>query len=515
MTRRVSALAVVLTLAAGCAPKSTSPATPAPPYASRPGVGALRVDLAAYLSQPTFANAVWGVSIRSLDTGEALFEQNPHTLLMPASNMKVVTCAVAAERLGWTRTFETRLVAAGPIEQGVLKGDLVIEGTGDPSFAGRPSQGVSVIDEWGDTLRTAGITDIDGRIVGNDNAFDDDGLGQGWAWDNLAYGYSTPAGGLAFNENVVLLTFKPAAHPGEPATLDVNPDVGGLAVEQRVTTGEPDSRTSLEYRRLPGTDVLAVTGSIAVNRQVVRQTVSVDNPTLFLAGALRRALVVRGIGISGDAVDIDDLRPQPPPGGSQGGAALAPTPATVLLTHVSPPLADIITVTLKVSQNMYADTLLRLIGTTATGDLRAGSATAGKAVIEEQLSAWGIDADRFVLADGSGLSRYNYLSAAVVADVLTKMYMDGRHRQAFLDALPIAGVDGSISGRMKGTKAEGNARAKTGSIAHARALSGFVTTADGEPLVFSMIANNFNVPQAEVDAAIDRAVARLAGFRRR
>lgn len=187
----------------------------------------------------------------------------------------------------------------------------------------------------------------------------------------------------------------------------------------------------------------------------------------------------------------------------------------VLLTHVSPPLAEIIKVTLKVSQNLYADTLLRLVGTTVTGTAPAGSASAGQAAIEEQLKAWHIEADRYVLADGSGLSRYNYLSASMVADVLTAMYADDRYRRPFLDALPIAGVDGTIAARMKGTKAENNARAKTGSIAHARALSGFVTSADGEPLVFSMIVNNFNVPQAEADAVIDRAVARLAEFRRR
>jgi D-alanyl-D-alanine carboxypeptidase/D-alanyl-D-alanine-endopeptidase (penicillin-binding protein 4) len=261
--------------------------------------------------------------------------------------------------------------------------------------------------------------------------------------------------------------------------------------------------------------VLTITGSIALNRKEARQTVSVDNPTLFLAGALRRALVARGIRVAGDVADVDDLP------ADQGERVPADSPAqaipgsTVLLTHVSPPLAEIIKVTLKVSQNMYADTLLRLIGTTADGGGPKGSARAGQAVVEQQLQAWGIQRDRYILADGSGLSRYNYLSASVLADVLTKLYGDERHRQAFLDALPIAGVDGTISSRMKGTRAENNARAKTGSIANARALSGFVTTAEGEPLVFSMIVNNFNVPQADADAVIDRAVARLADFRRR
>ncbi|MEW5981737.1 MAG: D-alanyl-D-alanine carboxypeptidase/D-alanyl-D-alanine-endopeptidase [Acidobacteriota bacterium] len=517
MRQRVFALALVLALAAGCTRRPAPDLVPALPAEPRPGLGALRVDLAACFAPARFANAVWGVSVRSLATGEVLFERNPRTLLMPASNMKVITAAVAAERLGWTHTFETRLVAAGPIEQGTLMGDLIVEGTGDPSFAGRPGERTSVVDAWAEQLLAAGLTTVEGRIVGDDNALGDEGLGQGWAWDYLAYGYATPAGGLAFNENVVLLTLRPGPRPGDPAVLVLTPDVGGIAVDHRVTTGDNDSRVSLNLRRMPGSGILRVTGSIPANRQEVRQTVSVDNPTLFLAEALRRALVSRGVDVAGGAADIDTLPapPRPADAGHPASPVSARAGSTVLLTHVSPPLADIIKVMLKVSQNMYADTLLRVIGTTADGDrLPAGTADAGQAVVEDTLNTWGIEPRRYVLADGSGLSRYNYLSTDVLVDVLTRMYADERHRQAFLEALPIAGVDGTIAGRMKGTRAEGNARAKTGSIAHARALSGFVTTAEGEPVVFSMMVNNFNVPQSEADAVIDRAVARLANFRR-
>lgn len=514
-TLRPVALALILVAAAGCAPRTVTPTVHPPGGGPKPGLGWLRTDLAACFAPVAFDNAVWGVAVRSLASGEVLFERNPRTLLMPASNMKLVTAAVAAARLGWTRTLETRLVAAGPIEHGVLKGDLLIEGSGDPSFAGRPGPGPSVVDDWAGHLAAAGITAVEGRIVGNDDALYDEGLGRGWAWDNLAYGYSTPAGGLAFNENAVLITVTPGPAAGTPAVVTLVPDVGVPEVTSVVTTGEAGSRTSLDYRRFPGSNALTIAGSIALDRKEARQTVSVDNPTVFLAAALRRALVARGITVRGEAVDADSLAVSPVRADADATPPSGPPARMVLLTHVSPPLAEIIKVTLKVSQNMYADTLLRLVGTTVTGTDPVGSASAGQAAIEEQLKAWQIEADRYVLADGSGLSRYNYLSASMVADVLTAMYADERYRQPFLDALPIAGVDGTIAARMKGTKAENNARAKTGSIAHARALSGFVTSADGEPLVFSMIVNNFNVPQAEADAVIDRAVARLAEFRRR
>ena len=122
--------------------------------------------------------------------------------------------AAAAERLGWDFTFTTKVVAAGPVEDGVLKGDLVVVGSGDPSLGGRPTEGPSVLERWADQIRAKGITRIDGRIIGDDNVFDDEGLGQGWAWDYLAYGYATPVGGLDFNENVVRLSFTPGAAGG-------------------------------------------------------------------------------------------------------------------------------------------------------------------------------------------------------------------------------------------------------------------------------------------------------------
>jgi D-alanyl-D-alanine carboxypeptidase/D-alanyl-D-alanine-endopeptidase (penicillin-binding protein 4) len=218
-------------------------------------------------------------------------------------------------------------------------------------------------------------------------------------------------------------------------------------------------------------------------------------------GAFRQALLSHGVDVAGGAVDADAL-PAPPD----------VTGAETLVSYTSPPLSEIAKVLLKVSQNLYADTLLKAIGRPAGG----GPATTseGRKVLREVLQGWGIAPEQYLQADGSGLSRYNYLTADVLVTVLTRMYADDRHLEPFITALPVAGVDGTIGGRMRDTKAQGNARAKTGSIANARALSGYVTSADGEPLVFSMIVNNFNAPATQANAIIDRAVVRLAEFRR-
>jgi serine-type D-Ala-D-Ala carboxypeptidase/endopeptidase (penicillin-binding protein 4) len=501
MTRRIAAAAVVLAIGAGCA-QQPRPATAPTAVVPKRGVKALRADLAGAFGAPAFSNAVWGVVVRSLRTGETLYAHQPRTFLMPASNMKVVTMAVAAERLGWDFTFQTRVVASGIIDGlGVLHGDLVIIGSGDPSLGGRPTSGPAIVDAWADEIRAAGITAIDGRVIGDDNAFDDEALGAGWAWDYLSASYAAPMGGLEFNEDVVQIVLTPGAAAGDPVTAEVRPDTSGLKVSVAAQTGAGNAELDVNLSRLPGSRTLRVTGTIPLGRAPVARTVSVDNPTIFAAGALRRALVARGVPVSGEAVDIDTLPAAP-------DLSSAPT----LVTYTSPALAEIGKVLLKVSQNLYADTILKRLGAPAAGG--AATTSAGLKAVQEVLGRWGIAPDRYLQVDGSGLSRYNYLTADVVASVLAHVASDERLRAAFADGLPVAGVDGTLANRMKGTKAQGNARAKTGSIANARALSGYVASAEGEPLVFSMIVNNFNVPQSEADAIMDRAVVRLAEFRR-
>ena len=490
-----------MTLLAGCAQKPKPTVEPQKPVAPKRGVKALKADLASYYGAPAFQNAVWGVLVRSLATGETLYSLNPGTFLMPASNMKVVTMAAAAERLGWAFTFTTKVVATGPVEAGVLKGDLVVIGGGDPSLGGRPTEGPSIVERWADQIRAKGITRIEGRIVGFDNVFDDEGLGQGWAWDYLAYDYATPVSGLDFNENVVRLSFTPGSAAGDPVAVTARPDGGGLTIEAAVTTAATDGTSDVHVVRHPGSRTLGVTGSVPAGKTDVTQSVSVENPTEFMVSAFRHAILGRGIEVAGGAIDADAL-PAPPD----------VTGAETLVSHTSPPLSEIGKVLLKASQNLYADALLKAIGRPADG----GPATTreGRKVLSEVLQGWGVAPEQYLQADGSGLSRYNYLTADVLVTVLTRMFADDRHYEPFITALPVAGVDGTIASRMKNTKAQGNARAKTGSIANARALSGYVTSADGEPLVFSMIVNNFNAPATQANAVIDRAVVRLAEFRR-
>jgi D-alanyl-D-alanine carboxypeptidase/D-alanyl-D-alanine-endopeptidase (penicillin-binding protein 4) len=443
----------------------------------------------------------WAVDVRSLDTGEQLYTRDAERLMMPASNMKILTTAGAAEILGWDYRFTTTLEASAPIDAGVLKGDLFIRGSGDPTINARDGRAPAVLAEWAAALRALGIEKIDGRVVGDDQAFDDEGIGQGWAWDYLQFGYAAPVGALEFNENMAALTVSAGAEAGQAADVGLSGGAG-LRLQTNVRTVAAGTDTAISYRRRLDAPVLEVSGTIAVGAPADHRTVAVVNPTIFFAQALKDALVERHIAVTGAAVDMDDIAGELPLSADR----------RVLASTTSPTLGEIATVLMKVSQNLYAETLVKAVGA-ARGGL--GTFEGGSAAIRGTLTSWGIPDDGYVMADGSGLSRYNYVTAATLTSVLARMYQDPKHREPFMATLPVAGKDGTVNSRLRRTRAEGNARAKTGSISNVRALSGYVRTRDGEMLVFSILANDFVIPSATVTWMADLAVEHLANFTRR
>ncbi len=208
------------------ATRGTPDAVPAPVQPT--AVEQLRAELDKLFRAPAFDRMLWGIQIQSLTTGEILYGLNATKLVMPASNMKIVTLAAAAERLGWDYAFETKLVATGPIERGVLEGDLEIVGSGDPTINGRSGSATAVFEDWAARLREAGISAIDGRIIADDRAFDDQSLGAGWSWDYLVYGYAARVTALQYNENVAQIAVRPGSSPGAAATVSVRPEGTGL-----------------------------------------------------------------------------------------------------------------------------------------------------------------------------------------------------------------------------------------------------------------------------------------------
>jgi D-alanyl-D-alanine carboxypeptidase/D-alanyl-D-alanine-endopeptidase (penicillin-binding protein 4) len=501
------AAAVVLAAATGCgthAAPQTAPVEPRSVQASAAALRDLQAQLSTVFNAPIMAHAAWGVHVRSLDRGDVLFAHDAGKLMMPASNMKILTLAAAAERLGWDHRFTTTLETAAAVDNGILRGDLFVRGGGDPTISTRDKRNQLLFDEWAGALRSAGITSIEGRIIGDDQAFDDEGVGPGWSWDYLEAGYAAPIGALQYNENTADLVAAAGGAVGDPAVLQLSPG-SGLTIVNRVSTVEAgtDLRGSITVQRRIDRPVIEVSGTIPLGAPAITRTVAVINPTLFFAQSLKDALIARGIMVAGEAADLDEVAVE-----LTNGEA---SDRRVLVSTASAPLRDVATTLMKVSQNQYAETFLKATGGAGGG---LGTTNAGRRAAAETFANWGIAPDGYVMSDGSGLSRYNYIAPATITTILARMYDDPRHRDAFRATLPIAGKDGTISARMRRSLAEGNAAAKTGSIANVRSLSGYVKTRSGEILAFSILANDFVIPAATVNWIADLAVEILASFSR-
>lgn len=504
--RRILPLALALSTSLACAgnrPPVAGPPAQVSEKASRAALQDLRQQLTTIFNAPVMAHGTWGVEVRSLDRGDILFAHNAGKLMMPASNMKILTLAAAAERLGWDFRFTTTLETSGVVEAGVLHGDLIVRSNGDPTMSTREKRGARVFDEWAAALKAMGITGIDGRIIGDDQAFDDEGVGPGWSWDYLEAGYAAPSGALQYNENTADLTTAPGAVIGDPIVVQLAPG-SGFTVTNRAITGEgADSgrRGAINVVRRIDRPELEISGMVPLGAPSASRVVAVINPTLFFAQSLKDGLIARGIPVTGDAADGDDVAGEPDMAAER----------RVLVTTSSPSLREIGTVLMKVSQNQYAETLLKALGA-ASGGL--GTTGAGRRAAVQTFTEWGIPTDGYVMSDGSGLSRYNYIAPSTITMILARMHQDPKHREAFAATLPIAGKDGTIGSRLRKTRAEGNAIAKTGSIANVRSLSGYVRTRTGELLAFSILANDFILPAATVNYIADVAVEALANLAR-
>ncbi len=503
------AVCVLGLLAAGCATRvpatpgetpagrrggAAAPGAVAPPAEGAAAVQALRADLVAATALPGVRHGAWGVVVESLDRRERLFELNPRTLLIPASTAKLVSVASAAEAVGWDYTFLTELHATGPIEDGVLKGDLVVVGHGDPTWSGPAGADVSALAQ----VLAGKVTRIEGLIVADDDQVEEPRPQLAWTWDDLGYPTGAVFGALNADQNVTGLRVLAGAAEGQPTTMVPDPNAAGRALVNRTATGAPGSRAFIWPEQRPGETPLTVAGSVPAGGPAARLAVAVGNPTLWFAQRLRGALVAAGVQVPGGAFDVDDIRPRP-----------VLTAETLIAGHMSSPLSAIVRPLLKDSINLYAEAVMRLNAVPA--DVPTNDAALGG--LRARLTAWNVPPDGVQLVDGSGLSRRSVIAPEALLAVLARMH-DPTGRSPFVAALPVAGVDGSLARRMKGTAAEGRVLAKTGTMSNIRTLAGYATTAEGEHLAFVILLNNFEGTGTEATDAVDRMAVRIASFRR-
>jgi D-alanyl-D-alanine carboxypeptidase/D-alanyl-D-alanine-endopeptidase (penicillin-binding protein 4) len=521
----------------------------APPKKPVKNQSLLQAQIEAIIHQPGMASAHWGIDVFDVQTGKAIYSLNPDHLFLPASNVKLLTTAAALALAGTDYRVHTTIETTGKLESdGRLLGDLVIVGRGDANISGRVlpyqlkteriSPPTQALEELADQIVRKGIKIVDGDLIGDDTFYSAQRYGEGWAYDDLQWIDGAPVSALTFNDNVLFIRIHPGQQVGDQALVTLDPETTYYEVDNRILTGAPTMARKIGMHRDPGSLKVMLWGSLPLNDPGLSEAVSIEDPAEFSAHLLRNILERRGITITGRARArhgslaqfFDQAQPQPGPDaaptgrqccpGINGPAAspgpapppVIPTgPAQVLAEHISLPLLEDIRVTNKTSQNLHAELLLRLIGRLKNGD---GSFEGGVAARREFLLKAGLASDEFFLLDGSGLSRRDLITPAAIVHLL--LYATNHPwGAAYEQTLPVAGVDGSLADRFVNTPAGGLIHAKTGTLSHTNALSGYGETRSGRRFVFSIFCNNHNLPSSKVIAAIDSIVVLLVSEGRR
>lgn len=485
----------------------TVPETTAASMAAPKTSEELRARIREVLQRPELAPAQVAVKVASLDTGRTLFEENASKLMLPASNMKLYTVAAALDRLSPDFRFKTSVYApAAPDATGTVRGDLVIYGRGDPTFAASLNGGdyFKAIDTLAERIAASGLKRVEGDLVGDESFFRGAPYGFGWEWADLTWYSGAEVSALTINDNALDLIIKPGANVGATCTITTGPPTPLVTINNRTTTTGRGMRRDLSVYRGLGENVIEVSGSLPLDDPGWTAGVAITRPALVFTYMLRAALAQRGVNITGRsrARDARERAPLSLP---------APTPVEIAKVE-SQPLSVIAAAALKPSQNLYTELILRALGNATSTDPKQTSEEAGIETVKTFLREAGVDARDAILTDGSGLSRRDLVTANATVQLLTYM---SRHRYAaaFREALPVAGVDGTLKNRMKGTPAAGNVRAKTGTLSTVATLSGYVTSAAGERLVFSIMLNNY--PEGSIMSRnhVDNIATLLASFK--
>lgn len=462
-----------------------------------------RID--ARLDAAPFNRQMWGVALVD-ENGRLLYGRNADRLFIPASNTKLVVSAVASALLPPTFTVKTSVYGTGPIVDGVLQGDLILYGRGDPTFSNRcyvtdttvaggcDRDIFTKLRTLADSLQARGITGITGDVVGDGSYFEPQMVHGGWEAYDLNWWYAAPVTGLVFNDNSIDIAWGPGPKVGAPATVSITPLLGDVTLENRSRT-RASGGDDIDFLRTPGTLELQAVGSVARGSDGGTEYFAMPDPNLFTARAFRLALAGAGIAVMGttrsttDSLAYRNLRQQP-----------------ALSEIESRPLKDWIFPILNTSQNLFAEIMLKQLGRILG---KAGSWTEGLAVERRFLiDSVGVDSTQISLSDGSGLSSVNLVSPRAFTQILRFMRKHPRWT-TFGAGLPQSGNTGSLRNRFKKTPLEGRVWAKTGSISRVHTLSGIIEPADGRRLFFSIQANHHTLPGRVILAQIDSIVVEM------
>jgi serine-type D-Ala-D-Ala carboxypeptidase/endopeptidase (penicillin-binding protein 4) len=416
----------------------------------------------------------WGLIIVDAQTGETLFEKNADGYFVPASNMKLFTTALALAKLGPDYKFYTTLETRGTIStEGTLSGDVLLVGRGDPNlsnrkfpyelkeeFDGPPERALA---ELADALVARGVKEISGDVVGDDSYFPRERYPNGWEIDDMVWEYGAAISAIVVDDNTVAVTLTAGEKIGDPVQASVAPLTPDFVLQNDVTTSAAEVKSDLTLTREPGANLVVVRGTLPAKSTPRKLVLAIEEPAQHAASLLAAMLAQRGVKLDGKirAVHVSETDT---------------TPRTVLAEHVSVSLGESVKLVNKISQNLHTEMLLR--SAARQNGLWSTPEEMLKTPQDFYASA-GIAPDDVIQTDGSGLSRHDLVTPRAIAALL-KYAQAQTWFAPYYASLPVAGIDGSLQDRMKGTVAAGRIHAKTGSVEHVRTLSGFAETPSGK-----------------------------------
>ena len=485
----------------------------------------LATRIAAILSQPGLERGFWGVEVVSVPTGKVLYSENADKLFTPASNTKLFTTAAALALIGPDYNFRTTVETAGMLDKyGRLTGDLVLVGRGDPNLSGRElpyslhttrnDHPIQVLEQLADALVQKGVKYVDGDIVADDSYFAFERYGEGWSQDDLVWADGAPVSALTINDNVVFVNILPADHAGERAFVSITPFADYFRIDNRIITTPAGTGRKIFINREPGSTVLTLWGNMPLDDAGANEALAIEDPAEFAASIFRGLLETRGIAVYGKqrtrhtelaSLSTFTVTAMAPARGGDEPARIRQSQPLVLASYQSKALIEDVRVINKVSQNLHAEILLRLLGREKG---TAGTVEGGLEVLRGFLNTASVPTDQYAFYDGSGLSRQNLVTPHAVVQLL-RYAASQPWGGSFRDTLPLAGVDGSLSDRFKDLQAQGRVYGKTGSLGGVKALSGYAVTDRGEQVAFSILSNNFNLPGKRVTDTIDSIVGAI------
>ena len=486
--------------------------------------GKLDHDLQQILSDPAVARGLWGIYAVSLDSGRPIYGLNQDKLFTPASNAKLFTTAAVFGLIGPDYRFRTTVETFGSLDKyGRLNSDLVLVGRGDPNLSGRTlpynlhterkAAPIQVLQGLADQLVLHGLKYVDGDVVADDSYFVFERYGEGWSQDDLAREWGAPVSALTINDNVIFVDIKPADRPGERAFLNITPFPEYYKIDNRVmTTPQGTGPRTVSINREPGSSQLTLWGNIPQDDPGFGEALAIEDPADFSARLFRQLLEERGVTVYGRArthhTDLASTQTfsvtSIASGGGDSTRPSVPAPL-VLASYQSQPVSQDLRVINKVSQNLHAELMLRLLGKEKG---TSGSIEGGLEVLRGFLVNAGIKPDQFVFYDGSGLSREDLVTPEAVVSLLRYCHQQP-WGHVYEDTLPVAGVDGSLAERFRNSPEAGVVRAKTGSLSHVFSLSGYAVTRSGQRIAFSVMTNNNTLPARKALDTIDRIVERI------